>query len=141
MSRITRFLFLSIVSLYTLISPAAAYSIDDVFTTMDAVYNWIIGLPGYFADLIEALINAILYPIQVIFSMFWHWISILVDSVVSVYTSILTLFNTTYSFLWNISTTLFPGTWGILILIGFTIVVLLRVYYFVKDIEILGFKL
>jgi len=141
MPRISRFLFLSILSVYTLISPAAAYSIDDVFTTLDAVYNWIISLPGYFADLIEAIIYALFYPIQALFSMIWGWISILIDSVVSVYTSITTLFNTIYFFLSTVASILFPGTWGTLILIGFSIVVLLRIYYFLKDVSIAGFKL
>lgn len=141
MSSLNRIVLLSLLAISLLISPAAAYSIDDVFKTLDALYNWIIGLPGYFADLLAAIIHAILYPINALFQMVWGWITLIIDAIMSVYTAITGLFSTVTGFLTSVSSMLFPGTWGTMIMIGFSIVVLLRIYHFLKDVSIAGFKL
>jgi phage-related protein len=141
MSRLTRIFLLALFAINLLIPPAAADTIDDVFTTLDAVYDWIIGLPGYLADLLAAIIHAILYPINALFEMVWGWITLIIDAIMSVYTAITGLFSTVTGFLTSVSSMLFPGTWGTMIMIGFSIVVLLRIYHFLKDVEIAGFKL
>lgn len=87
------------------------------------------------------LIYAVFYPVQCLLSMFLGWINIIYTAFVDLVTAFTALFNTVYSFISTISTMLFPGTWGTLILIGFMIVFSLRVYHYLKDISIAGFKI
>lgn len=91
--------------------------------------------------LFTAFVNALLYPLNSFFSMIWGWISLILNAVLGLYHSIILFFNSITSFITSISSIMFPGTWGTLILIGLSIVFLLRLYYFLKDVEIMGFKI
>lgn len=91
------------------------------------VYQLLYGIVKPFFDLIGYLLNGFM----AILSEFIGFISDIYNL----------LFITVMYFLNNTLFLILPPEWVAVISVGITIVVLLRIYSFVKDIEILGFKI
>lgn len=90
---------------------------------------------------LDSLLNALLYPFYSVLHMIWGWIVIIISAITGLYNAIMGLFSILVSFITSVSDIMFPGQWGTFIVIGLTIVFALRVYYFLKDVSIGGFKL
>ncbi len=93
------------------------------------------GLEDFFTDVLsqflETLLHAILYPFNSLFDMVGHWIDIVFTSLTALVTSINSLAFTTISFfaaLFN----MFPQPYGTIITLALTLVVALRVYFFIR---------
>lgn len=105
---------------------------------IDDFFDSIVVLGQYITQALYTLINCVLYPIQLIFSWIGNIISIITDAVISLISSITITFSILYNFISNIFTDMMPALWLIIILLGLSIVFLLRIYYFLKDVHILG---
>lgn len=95
----------------------------------------------YIGHGIFILVHCFFYPFQVIF----YWFSIILKLIWNTFVNLLTawwdIFNVLYDFLSDMLTSLFPSMWSVIILLGITIVFTLRLYYFIKDISIVGNKI
>jgi hypothetical protein len=100
-----------------------------------------VSIAEYITQGIYTLIYCILYPIQILFYWIGNTLKLILNTFVAFFTTMWNTFNIMYDYLSNTLTSLFPNVWTTIILIGLTIVFLLRIYYFVKDISILGNKI
>lgn len=94
-----------------------------------------------FSQFLADILNALLYPLQVIFGHIYVIFSIIIDSFIGLYDSFASLFSSVYSLFTAAFQSWLPSPWMALIFLIFTVVFLLRVYSFLKDIEIWGFKI
>lgn len=92
--------------------------LDDIFTDV-------------LSQFLETLLNAILYPFHALFDMFGHWIDIVFTSFTTLVTSINSLASTTISFFATLFN-MFPQPYGSMIILAFTIIVGLRVYFIIR---------
>ncbi len=90
---------------------------------------------------IGTLFQAVLYPFNAVLHMVWGWIMLIVNAVLALYSAFTNFFTSIIVFIQTISSVMFPGEWGTLIVIGLSIVFALRIYSFLKDVSIGGFKL
>lgn len=100
-----------------------------------------IAIGEYITQAIYTLIYCILYPFQCICTGFLNVITLIIDTFINLISTMWNTFNILYDYIYNLFTSLFPNIWITLVLLGVTIVFLLRIYYFIKDISILGFKI
>lgn len=99
------------------------------------------GMFDQLGDLLYNLVYLVLYPAIRIFNMLLNAVISALDELRLLYHSIIGLGYTVSNLIINTFGVLFPATWTTLILLGVVIVVVLRVYFFVKDISIAGFKI
>jgi ABC-type dipeptide/oligopeptide/nickel transport system permease subunit len=92
--------------------------LDDIFTDV-------------LSQFLETILNAILYPFNSIFGMFGHWVDIVFTSFTALVNSINELAATVVSFFITIFT-MFPQPYGSMIILAFTIIVALRVYFIIR---------
>lgn len=97
-----------------------------------------LAISEYISQAVQTIINCFLYPFQCIFTWIKNIITLIIDSFTSLISTIWNTFDIIYDYIYNLLTLLFPNIWVTLILLGVTIVFLLRIYYFLKDIHILG---
>ena len=95
----------------------------------------------YISEALEALINAFIHPIIYLVTWLGNIVKLIFDAFVNLFSTIWNTFDILYNFTSNIFTGLFPNIWTTIILLGITIIFLLRLYYFIKDISILGNKI
>lgn len=92
-------------------------------------------LEDFFTDvlsqLLETLLSAILYPFHALFDMFGQWINIVFTSLTTLVTSINSLASTTISFFATLFN-MFPQPYGSIIILAFTLIVALRVYFIIR---------
>jgi len=93
---------------------------------MDSLYSMIYNIVSIQVGLITALFSGFMLC-------FGDFIGMITD--------IIALGGTIISFVNNTIGLLFPSTWTLLIVLGVGIVVTLRIYFFLKDISIAGFKI
>lgn len=100
-----------------------------------------ISIAVYISQAVESLVNALTHPF--IYSVIWmeNIIKIIINSIIGMLNSIWNTFDILYIFLTNLLVSLLPNAWTTIILIGVSIVFLLRLYYFIKDVSILGNKI
>lgn len=108
---------------------------------IDELVDLALSIAEYLTQGIYTLVYCILYPIQVLFYWIGNTLKLILNTFVAFFATIWNTFNIMYDFLSNTLTSLFPNVWTTIILLGLTIVFLLRIYYFVKDISILGNKI
>jgi hypothetical protein len=93
-----------------------------------------------FSQFLGDLLSALLYPLQVII----EHLRIILDTVVSAFygliVSFLAFFDAVYFLISGVITSWFPSMWLIPIFLMLSIVFLLRLYWFLKDVSILGNK-
>ncbi|WP_340819013.1 hypothetical protein [Methanolobus sp. WCC4] len=94
-----------------------------------------------FEQFLSELLYALLYPLKVIFSHLTNIIQIIIGSFVGLIDSLFTFFDSLYSLVSTFVSLWMPSPWILLILLMLTIVFLLRIYWFFKDVEILGNKI
>lgn len=97
-----------------------------------------LAISEYISQAVQTIINCFLYPFQCIFTWIKNIITLIIDSFTSLISTIWNTFDIIYDYIYNLLTLLFPNIWVTLILLGVTIVFLLRIYHFLKDIHILG---
>lgn len=100
-----------------------------------------LSIAEYISQGVYTLVCCLLYPIQVLFYWIGNTLKLILNTFVSFFSTLWNTFDILYSFLSNTLMSLFPNIWTTIILLGITIVFLLRIYYFVKDISILGNKI
>lgn len=101
--------------------------------------------PGcYFTMLLNSLYallyNIVFIPIGLIISLFGG-LMLCVTDLFGMITDIIALGGSIIGLITNTIGALFPSVWTTLIILGVTLVILLRIYSFLKDISILGFKI
>lgn len=95
----------------------------------------------YISEGIEALINAFIHPVIYLITWLGNIVKLIFNAFINLFSTIWNTFDILYNFVSNILTGLFPNIWTTIILLGITIVFLLRLYFFIKDISILGTKI
>lgn len=105
---------------------------------IDDLLNLALSISTYISQALYTLVNCVLYPIQLIFSWIGNIINIVITAVTSLISSITATFGILYNFISNVFTDMMPALWLLIILLGLTIVFLLRIYHFLKDVHILG---
>jgi phage-related protein len=95
----------------------------------------------YISEALEALINALIHPVIYLITWLGNIVKLIFDAFTNLFNTIWNTFNILYDFTSNIFTQLFPNVWTTIILLGISILFLLRLYYFIKDISILGNKI
>ena len=99
------------------------------------------GLIKYLVEIAVQILYGIFYPVVSIFKIFINVVNYIWGSLYDMVVSFYNLFTSLYTFINNLFSLIFPNTYVALILVGITIVFLFRVYHFVKDIELGGFKI
>ena len=115
--------------------------LSDLYNLVLAVFNFLLSIPGTLISLLAALLYLGFYPVISFASMIIGWIVFVLLSFTDLLGAFWSVFNTWLTFFSSMFSSALDATWVLLILAGFGIVVGLRLYYFVKDIEILGFKI
>lgn len=103
--------------------------------------GYIDGALTYLVQLSYEFLKALFYPVTAFLTIFieqavqvWHVFY-------SFVTALTGLFNTFYSLVHTYFSLAFPSIWVVVIMIGLLTVIALRVYSFVKDVSIFGFKI
>lgn len=106
----------------------------DILGTLTALYQFIVGLPG-------AISTIALYPIQAGISTVINIGGDFVGHVAGPIGPIIQLQAGMIQIIQAVLGNLFPLTWIGLITAGISTIVIIRLYHFVKDLEIAGFKI
>lgn len=87
-----------------------------------------------------AIVICLFYPLQVSF----YWITSILGAMwnpfIDFFGAFAVINSTLFNHVTSSITSMLPSAWTLIIILGLTIVFTLRLYYFVKDISILGFK-
>lgn len=108
---------------------------------IESLYDLAISIGEYISQGVYYIVACIFYPVQVIF----YWLDNIITLIWNVFVDLLTawwgIFDIMYTHVSTSIVCFIPSMWSIIILLGLTIVFTLRLYYFIKDISILGFKI
>lgn len=108
---------------------------------IDSLLELALSIGEYISQGVYAVVVCLFYPVQVSF----YWISSILGVIWNPFIEFFAAFAEINSTLFNHLTTsiytMLPATWTLIIILGLTIVFTLRLYYFVKDISIFGFKI
>lgn len=91
--------------------------------------------------MLYGLLYAIFYPVYGLIRIFINVIIYIWSTIAGLFNSFIALFNSVYDYFVGLLTLIFPAAWVSLLMLGFLIVVALRLYSFAKDISIFGFKI
>jgi phage-related protein len=91
-----------------------------------------LSIAEYISQAIYTLVNCILYPIQLLFYWISKIIKLIFDTFITFFETLWNTFNITYSFISDTLMSLFPNIWTTIILLGISIIFLLRLYYFIR---------
>lgn len=95
----------------------------------------------YISQGVYAIVVCVFYPVQV----FFYWqssiLGVVGNALVDLVASFYALNTVLVNHLSSTVVSVLPGVWGTIILTGLAIVFTLRLYYFVKDVSIFGFKI
>jgi len=108
---------------------------------IDDIGDAVLSLGEFISQALEALINAIIHPFFYILNAVGVIIMLILNGILSLLSALWATFTIMYDFISTVFTGFMPNLWTTLILLAITIVFLLRLYYFVKDISILGNKI
>jgi len=123
----------------------SACSFYDLGCYFRVLLNFLYYAPGcYFTMLMDALYGMIYsivsIPVGLITALFSGFMLCFGD-LIGMITDITSLGATITGFVTNTIGLLFPSTWTLLLVLGIGIVITLRIYFFLKDISIAGFKI
>lgn len=97
-------------------------------------------ISSFISQGIETLIDCLFYPVQRIF----YWLStitdIIINSIMGIINSFWDMFTILYNFISGIISDMLPYTFTVIILLGLTIMFLLRLHKFLKEVSIMGNK-
>lgn len=108
---------------------------------IDDLFEAVLSLGEYIGQAVQTIVEAIVYPLTCILSWLLNILTIIKDTFVSLVSTLWNTFNIMYDFVQSIISIMFIDSWTTLILLAVTIVFLLRIYYFLKDISIVGNKI
>ena len=108
---------------------------------IDNLLDLALSIAEYISQAVYTLVQCIFYPIELIFCWIGNILKLIINSFIGLFDSLWNIFDMLYIFSSNTLNSLFPNIWTTIILLGLTIVFLLRLYYFIKDISILGNKI
>ncbi|AAM06188.1 TPA: hypothetical protein HA338_08900 [Methanosarcina acetivorans] len=126
--KLTKLVFSFFLALVLLVSPGSAEDLE-------------VWLGSYLNDFLANLLNAIFYPFRLIFYHIELFISELLSPITNLITSIYELFRLAYDLSIGFLTSFMPVEWVLLIGAGLLIRLFKAVYSYLKDVEILGFKI
>jgi len=90
------------------------------------------GISNYLGDLLSSLLQGFLFIISSFINLFISQVSKLMNAVINLYNSIVGLGENITSFLTEFLTDLIPFAWIGLIITGFLIVIVLRIYNLIR---------
>lgn len=100
-----------------------------------------LSIAEYISQGVYSIVSCLFYPVQVIF----YWMDNIITLIWIAFIDLLTawwgIFDIMYAHVSTSIVSFIPSMWSVIILLGLTIVFTLRLYYFIKDISILGFKI
>ena len=113
----------------------------DWFGWVDSLLELALSIGEYISQGVYACVVCIFYPFQVIFYWIGSILGIMWNPFIDFFTAFAVINTTLFNHVTCSITSMLPATWTLIIILGLTIVFTLRLYYFVKDISILGFKI
>ena len=93
-----------------------------------------------FSQFLRELLFALLYPLQVIFEHLRNVLDIIISAFSGLVNGFFAFFDAVHFLISGIITSWFPSVWIVPIFLMLSIVFLLRLYWFLKDVSILGNK-
>lgn len=108
---------------------------------IDDLLDLALSIGEYISQGIYTLIMCLLYPLEIMFFWIGNTLKLILNVFIDFFASLWATFDILYLSISNMTNSLLPHTWSLIILIGLTIVFTLRLYYFIKDISILGNKI
>ena len=100
-----------------------------------------LSIAEYISQGVYSVVSCLFYPVQVLL----YWIDNIMKLVWNIFVELLSswwcIFDIMYSYVSTSIVSFIPSMWSVIILLGLSIVFTLRLYYFIKDISILGFKI
>lgn len=114
--------------------------ISPILTWLSSILDAIWNIPTYLSDLLDILLHALIYPFTRISELVGEIIGVIYDTLYGLYSSIDRLGDVVYNFLSSVVDIL-PGPWATIMLLMITLIIVLRLYYFIKSIKIAGFGL
>lgn len=103
--------------------------------------GYVDGLIDYLVQIAYGVLMAILYPISSLIKIVVNVIVYIWDTFTGLINGVYGIFDTFYEYVTGLLNLSFPVAWVAVIGIGLLLAVTLRVYYFLRDIEIGGFKI
>lgn len=103
--------------------------------------GYIDGLITYLVELLLELLYGVFYPVVCFFRIFINVVVYIWRTFYNLFESMYDLFDSVYSYISTYLGLIFPSAWTYLLCLGLLIVFVLRIYHFVKDISIAGFKI
>lgn len=97
-------------------------------------------LRDYLGDLLSYLLFGLLHPFYALSDFFNTVITNVWTSLHGLYSALVGLFTTVIDLVSSMLSGSIPYIWLTIILIGFSVVFILRIYWFLKDVSILGNK-
>lgn len=108
---------------------------------IDSLLDLMLGILTAISQAVETLVHCFFYPFEVLFMWVGNISKLIFDCFVGLISTFWATFDIMYLFFSDILSSFLPYAWISIILVGFTIVFLLRIYFFLKDISILGNKI
>lgn len=98
-------------------------------------------ISNYISLALEILVYALFYPVI----MTAYWLSgithLIIDPFIDYTVDTMDFGNTLFDFLFSVLGSILPFKLGVLFFAGLTLIILYRIYHFVKHVSILGFKI
>lgn len=98
-------------------------------------------LVEYLGDMLNHLVHAFLYPIQAAINFVIDMMMWVINIFVSLVAAIYSLCSSITSLFTEFLTDLMPDLWVVLLILGILIAFIQRVYFYLKDISIFGWKI
>lgn len=93
-----------------------------------------------FEQFLRELLFALIYPFKVILESIWSLISLVIGSFVGLVGNFFALFNAVYNLVVTFFSAWIPSPWLVLIVLMLIVTFALRLYWFLKDVSIHGYK-
>lgn len=107
---------------------------------MSSISDLIRNLFYWISDAVSVIVNAVTYPFLKLFEIFQSFIVNIWDSLHSLVVNLVDLFALVTGFVYDFFVGIFPSTWTALFMASLTLVIALRIYYFLKGVSIAGFS-
>jgi len=108
---------------------------------IENLQNLALSISEYITQAIYTLVHCLFYPFQLILSWIDKISKLIINTLVSFIGVLWDSFHIVYDFVTNMFIGMLPSLWITLILLAITIIFTLRLYHFIKDISIAGFKI
>lgn len=109
-------------------------------TIIDTLYDLAMSISDYISQGVFGIVYSFLYPFQLISYWTTTIINLVWDTFIDLIVSMWGIFYVYETFSRTLLIAMIPNLWTSIILLGLIIAFVLRLYYFLKDISILGFS-